>query len=199
MTQRIEFSEEMVGNGHPTKADTLNRFINLITAQGDMLYGTAAATAARLAKGAADALLGMNDGATARTYKPLKVTDAGDVYNVAWQDYFASATIVGWTTPSGVIFYKTIGNLVFVSFYLTGTSNATTISFTLPYTNAANDEVLAGILFGNDSGTGLTAPGVVNLGSSSAIVICYKGMGLTAWTNSGTKTVYGNIWYQATT
>jgi len=65
MTQRIEFSEEMVGNAHPTKADTLNRFINLITAQGDTLYGTAAATAAALAKGVANTKLFMNAAATA--------------------------------------------------------------------------------------------------------------------------------------
>jgi len=64
MTQRIEFSEEMVGNAHPTKADTLNRFINLITAQGDIVYGTAAATAAALSKGSALALLRMNAAGT---------------------------------------------------------------------------------------------------------------------------------------
>jgi len=54
MAHRIEYTEEMVGNAHPTKADTLNRFINLITAQGDTLHGTAAATAAALAIGAAN-------------------------------------------------------------------------------------------------------------------------------------------------
>ncbi len=81
MTQRIEYSEEMVGNGHPSKADTLNRFINLIAAAGDILYGTAAATAAKLSKGAAGALLGMNDADTAPEYKTLKVTTAGIATN----------------------------------------------------------------------------------------------------------------------
>ncbi len=81
MTQRIEFNEELVGNAHPTKSDTLNRFINLITAAGDILYGTAAATATKLSKGAAGALLGMNDADTAPEYKTLKVTTAGIATN----------------------------------------------------------------------------------------------------------------------
>jgi hypothetical protein len=45
MTQRIEYTEEMVGNAHPTKADTLNRLVNLITAAGGILFGTGVATA----------------------------------------------------------------------------------------------------------------------------------------------------------
>lgn len=45
MTQRIEFSEEMVGNAHPTKSDTLNKLINLITGAGGILFGTGVATA----------------------------------------------------------------------------------------------------------------------------------------------------------
>jgi len=89
MTQRIEFSEEMVGNAHPTKADTLNRFINLITAQGDILYGTAAATAAALAKGAAGALVGMNDADIAPEYKTLKVTTAGLMTNAGQPAFLA--------------------------------------------------------------------------------------------------------------
>jgi len=54
MAHRIDYTEEMVGNAHPTKADTLNRLVNLFTAAGDSLVGTAAATAAALAIGAAN-------------------------------------------------------------------------------------------------------------------------------------------------
>jgi len=48
MTQQIQYNEEMVGAGHPTKTDTLNRLINLITAANEILYGTGAATMAAL-------------------------------------------------------------------------------------------------------------------------------------------------------
>jgi len=48
MTQQIQYNEEMVGANHPTKADTLNRLINLITAANEILYGTGAATMAAL-------------------------------------------------------------------------------------------------------------------------------------------------------
>ncbi len=65
MAHRIDYNEEMVGNAHPTKADTLNRLINVFMTIGDTIYATAAATAARLAKGTAFQVLRMNAGATA--------------------------------------------------------------------------------------------------------------------------------------
>jgi len=102
MTQRIEYTEEMVGNAHPTKADTLNRFINLITAQGDILYGTAAATAAALAKGTARKMLAMNAGATAPEWVTDPVIKGWIQFNgtgvIAIQDSFNVSGIIDYGT-----------------------------------------------------------------------------------------------------
>lgn len=51
-TDQILSTEEMVGAGHATKTDTLNRALNKLTTAGDMPYATAAATVARLGMGA---------------------------------------------------------------------------------------------------------------------------------------------------
>lgn len=64
-TDQILATEEMVGAGHATKSDTLNRFLNKITTAGDILYGTASATAARLGIGTAGQVLKVNSGANA--------------------------------------------------------------------------------------------------------------------------------------
>ena len=158
------------------------------------LHGALVSAAANLT---ANALIVGDDGAKGVQTSTVLVSDAGDLYNVAWVDYFGSSTIIGWVTPSGTIYYKRVGKIVFVSFTLTGTSNATTVSFTLPYTNAAGDEIFTGIFYGADNGAALTSPGVANLGAGSATVAAYKGMSLLAWTNLGIKTIYGNFWYEA--
>jgi len=100
---RILATEEMVGYGHATKADTLNRltmvehseagvhgaaarasmgtapFVLGADADGDMYYRASSALA-RLAKGDADKVLGMSD-AQVPSYRTLKVTDAGIMTN----------------------------------------------------------------------------------------------------------------------
>jgi len=65
MATTIAYTEEMVGSGHPTKSDTLNKVANIITTAGDTYYGTASATLARLAIGAANTKKFTNAGATA--------------------------------------------------------------------------------------------------------------------------------------
>src|SRR5205814_10418940 len=75
--------------------------------------------------------------ATASNVHFSDVLGDGDIYTVAWMDYSATSTIVVWTSfTSKLIFYKKIGKDVFVQFELTGTSNATTSTFTLPFTMA---------------------------------------------------------------
>ena len=66
-TDQILATEEMVGAGHGTKADTLNRALNKLTTAGDLMYATAAQTVARLAVTANGKLFG-NAGGTAPEY-----------------------------------------------------------------------------------------------------------------------------------
>jgi len=53
-TDQILATEEMVGSGHASKDDTLNRALNKLTTAGDIPYATAAQTVARLGIGAAN-------------------------------------------------------------------------------------------------------------------------------------------------
>ena len=66
-TDQILATEEMVGAGHATKADTLNRALNKLTTAGDIPYATAAATVARLATVANGKIFG-NAAGTAPEY-----------------------------------------------------------------------------------------------------------------------------------
>jgi len=129
------------------------------------------------------------------------VSIGGDAYTVAWTDYFASSTKSGWAaSPTGVINYKKVGKLVFVSFYITGTSDNTHATFTLPYAIANSTTSFNTIIEAQDNGVNAMGYCRVNPGVSTTTVYCYKGTDtpLGAWTNSGTKYVVGSFWYEAT-
>lgn len=127
------------------------------------------------------------------------LTTAGDIYTGAqWQDYSASSTIVGWSSfTKKIIQYKQVGKIVFVSFYLEGTSNSTSVSFTLPFTSAAAPDNQGGVYFATqDNSLGLTTAGRFYMSAGTSTVNCNKDMGAGAWTASGTKGVQGNFWFQ---
>ena len=116
---------------------------------------------------------------------------------VAWTDYFASSTIVGWAaSPTGYIYTKKIGKTVFVQAYITGTSNSTAISFTLPYQSAAGTGCGAVCFNAVDNGTVLAVPcsGLIESGSSTFNL--YKGLATGNWTASGTKSVSIQFFYE---
>ena len=116
------------------------------------------------------------------------------VTSVAWTDYSATSTIVGWSSSTDAIFYKKIGKLVFVQFYITGTSDDTVTTFTLPFTQQSDVRLHIPIKV-VDSGTG--AVGLATLASDASIVLCYDSIAGSAWTDSGTKTIWGQFWYEA--
>ena len=116
------------------------------------------------------------------------------VTSVAWTDYSATSTIVGWTSyTTKSIFYKKIGKLVFVQFVISGVSDDTVATFTLPYTQQG-DVQLQRVIRVLDNGT--NAAGIAILPASSAIVTCYDTVGGSTWINSGNKYVIGQFWYE---
>lgn len=115
------------------------------------------------------------------------------VTSVAWTDYFASSTITGWTSYTiSELFYKKIGRLMFVVYRIHGTSDDTVATFTLPHASETN----AFISFSRveDNGGGLVA-GLASIANSSTVNI-YSDLAASAWTNSGTKRVQGQFWYE---
>jgi hypothetical protein len=127
------------------------------------------------------------------------VVVGGDLFTVAWTDYFGSSTITGWAaSPTGQIRYKRVGNLVFVSFLITGTSNATNASFTIPITSANTTVEFGGSMeVTQDNGSTQTISARVNLAPNSTTVTLFSDMGSGSWTASGTKLCRGSVWYEA--
>lgn len=127
------------------------------------------------------------------------LTGMTDLYTANWTDYGATSTIVGWTSfTSKVIRYKSLGKLYYVAFDIAGTSNATNVTFTLPATSANTGASFdAALGFAVDNGTTFTTATRLDLAPNSATVSCFTNMSNGAWTNSGTKRVLGQFWYEA--
>lgn len=116
----------------------------------------------------------------------------------AWIDYSATSTVTGWAaSPTVHIGYRLVGSTVFVIFEITGTSNATSVSFTLPFSvslNGATD--VSGALGRTEDNTAFGADVGVFALPTGATVNCYKDNTQGAWTNVGTKLVRGSFNYQ---
>ncbi len=123
----------------------------------------------------------------------------GDMSTVQWTTYGGTSTIVGWTSnTSTLINYKKVGNLVFVQFYIDGVSDATNVTFTLPFTQISTNgvELKVAIQVGNN-GLPSTTSGLLTLSPNSATVSCFLDMAGAIWTASNNKRVQGQFWYQA--
>ena len=138
-------------------------------------------------------------GTTPSTGAFTTLTATGNIYTAAWADYSTTSTIVGWAaTPSAKIYTKKIGKTVFVSYLITGTSNATGASFTVPYTSSNTvDTMVCNRPINN--GTETNIPGLTILGKNVTLVTLYLEIDdeSYSWTASGTKTVWGQFFYEA--
>lgn len=112
----------------------------------------------------------------------------------AWTDYSASSTVVGWAaTPTKEILYCKVGKIVFVSFYITGTSNATGASFTLPDTASGFHGAACRV---KDNGSWLATPGWIDITGAATVSISVNcGDGSVVFTSSGAKVVHGTFAY----
>jgi hypothetical protein len=122
----------------------------------------------------------------------------GDIYSEAWTDYGLTSTITGWSAfTSQNIWYKVVGNIVFVSFRIGGTSSTTTARFTLPYSANANwpSSGASSAVYGTDNGTPLTTPGRLQISGSGNTAFIFSDFASGVWTNSGTKLIVGEFWY----
>ncbi len=170
--------------------------------------------------GGADSLLIYDDGDTTRfeSDNPIKIgagsiiIDAsgdvtiggdlavtGDISTVQWVDYGGTSTIVGWSgTPTANIWYKKIGNLVFVMFAISGTSNSTSTTFSLPYTSVNSTGARVTVSGrGMDNGSWLLNPAMIYMEPNLSVLTVYKDLGANGWTASGNKQVHGQFWYEA--
>ena len=116
------------------------------------------------------------------------------VTGVGWTDYSGTSTVTGWSSfTNKQIYYKRVGNLVFVKFRLAGTSDATNANFTLPITAEGDYN---GACWGRDD-TGTRAATIFFVDGSVPDVDIYWGGSATGFTASGTKECNGMFWYEA--
>jgi len=126
-------------------------------------------------------------------------SDGGIVYEMPIHtqdtDYFSGSSKVGWTSyTTSFLSYARIGNLVFVHFYIAGTSNNTATTFTVPFANGEAQNL--NFMFRAVDNGGSSTTGTGALASSSSTVTLYKdATGGVAWTNTGTKAIYGHFVY----
>jgi hypothetical protein len=136
-----------------------------------------------------DVVSGITDGTkdfNVNTFTASMLSVATDVYTVAYSDYFSLSTITGWDSVglSGNIYYKKIGAHVSINYYITGTSTATTASFTLPY------NYKLGVVF--------TASGTIihDMSGQFGVQICNnaisQGITLSKFNNDNRITIYPN-------
>jgi len=107
-----------------------------------------------------------------------------------------TATLVGWSgTPDQAMKYVRIGKLMILTIYISGTSNTTTATATLPsgitamalgYTQYAPMRVV-------NAGSMPGSWGMAALSSGGSTISFYINQSGGGWTNSGTKTIEGTF------
>ncbi len=113
-------------------------------------------------------------------------------------NYAGLTTSSGWVTVNyNYIQYKKIGSTVFVNFYLQGTSNANSASFTLPYACGNTEGVRLVLGRQQDNGAESTTPGILVLAYSSTTVSCYKDGTGASWSTAGQKIIGGQFFYES--
>lgn len=113
----------------------------------------------------------------------------------AWTDYSASSTIHGWSSfTEKHIKYKQVGSLLFVTFELTGDSNAITADFSLPNANAGGVTAVTLIKAVDNGGTAVAS--YCSLSPADNVVGAVPVMAGGSWTPSGTKSIVGQFFYE---
>ena len=129
----------------------------------------------------------------------LPARGGGEVTS-AWQT-FDGMTITGWNTSlsyTAQLEYTTVGNLVFCRLYVSGNSNRTTATVTLPYkakTSGTTNHFRGAITEGWNGGSSLTTPGHWVIVSGGDVLTAYTAMPAGAWTASGVKSINISFWY----
>lgn len=134
----------------------------------------------------------------------LKTDDSlnvvGDIYTTAWTDYSGSTTLAGFSSAATLLVtYKKIGKFVFVHFVISGTSNATTFTFTVPNASANASIPFHGVGTNviNNTVASATPAWIVMSANTNIIQIFRDGILGTTWTSSGLKQAAGQFFYEA--
>jgi hypothetical protein len=119
----------------------------------------------------------------------------GDVGLTSWSLLVDIKGFSSITTNN--IYYKKTGKTVFVYFYIAGTSDADTLTFTLPDTVAVAPIFYSAAVSIRDNGLNTSVTGLVVLTSNTITAKVYKDGTLATWTASSTKRAAGSFMYEA--
>lgn len=118
------------------------------------------------------------------------------VDKTTWTDYSATSVIVGFSAFTiKQIWYKIVGDTMFVYFRFQGTSNSADLTFTTPSNNAFTDNVFQAVGY-TINNTVNTAIGSMLLIASTNVVILKPAKYDTSWTSSGTKGACGMLTFK---
>lgn len=108
-----------------------------------------------------------------------------------WVDYSGSSTIVGWSsfTTQIISYMVLLDGSIMVAFNLVGTSDATSVTFTLPETPLTALGTADLTIRAVNNGT--AAVGFCRIAGGSTTVTCFPAITGGAWTASGSKQVSG--------
>jgi hypothetical protein len=112
-----------------------------------------------------------------------------------WADHTQFASPVGFSslTVSYFYYYK-IGSLIVCNIGYDGTSNATSFTLSLPFSNTILHNSINGRVTDNGS-TPTDTGGRISFGNGTSTLTIYKDANATAWTGSGNKVFYGQFFY----
>lgn len=107
-----------------------------------------------------------------------------------WSPSFTGFSV----NPAGTHNFSVSGRTVTVNIYETsGTSNATTLTISLPIAPADNQWI---VIIPYDNGALQSNPGLLVLAAGNATANAYKTLLVGAWTNIGSKYIYGSFSYR---
>lgn len=156
------------------------KFVPQAVADSDFLVGQASDNSwIKKTLAQTKTILGLSFGTTAGTY--AQGNDSRFPSQSAWSTH--SSTITGFSgTPTQDIAYMTIGKTMYVRVLITGTSNATTFTFTIP----SNAKVVQ-YFRGQGTSNGTKLDGTCATRAASNVVDVYSNPNESAFNASGTK------------
>lgn len=115
--------------------------------------------------------------------------------DLEWIDFSGKEALVGFSSLTiSYFYYFKIGSLIVCNFGYDGTSNASTLSLTLPFPCVSGNDSMCGRVTDNSIAiTGLS--GRISTGNNSSTLNLYKDSNATAWTGSGNKVFYAQFFY----
>jgi hypothetical protein len=114
---------------------------------------------------------------------------------IPWTDYSATSTITGWSSYTyKLIYYKKITDLIFVQFYIRGTSDSTSTNFSLPF--AQNNDLIVNVWARIKDNGGAWSTGFAEVSPAGSTCYVYPTAAGGSWTASGEKGVLGQFWYE---